>query len=549
MGDADGTNLAPLTAEGLYFSNLHWSPDGRWLLTAWQPDATGLPGALYLLSSDGTEGRLLTNEQSAPAQIWPVGWSPDGQQAIYLSWPATSSSSSPEILSAHVETREKHPLPGLPDWSPDGSQLVYATGPVPNLWLADAGWDNARPIADRATIMWQGESWSPDGSRLAFTRISDDTTPSAIAIYDLALERITPLITPSALTSALLSYQGDFISDGTDLAYLKENSLRWLWPWGWSADGRQLLVWAYTSTQGPSRDDQSVLAAVTLQDVQVASVQVLAYGTGRLLGGATWSPTAPRRLALKWWSPETRLDSTGPPPESPSTFLVDLDDGVLFSASSQSDTTPVWSPDGDWVAFVAQQEVTVVDRSGKNRFSFAPKGEPPCSTVAWNPAADLGHLGQTSESGVPARKEPELIVSVGHVEDFPPGSITPLQLQATINDPQRTLNQLQTPVPAGPATVSPVPIFLVHDPEQGFRALYNRDTWLGCRMTWVPENQRFESPCHGQYYSKTGECVRGPCPRGLDRFAVVLTKGGEVLVDVGLFQTGPPQDSPIDQDG
>lgn len=148
--------------------------------------------------------------------------------------------------------------------------------------------------------------------------------------------------------------------------------------------------------------------------------------------------------------------------------------------------------------------------------------------------------------------EPAGFVKVGRVEDFPPGSVTPMQLPAAAEDWDPSPIGSQTPgvVTQVPAKwVSPIPIFLVHDPADGFLALYNRDPHLGCRTMWIEADerpwvgvdQRFVTPCHGEQYMRTGECIAGPCPRGLDRFRVQVVDG-QVIVDVRQLMAGPPRE-------
>jgi hypothetical protein len=129
-------------------------------------------------------------------------------------------------------------------------------------------------------------------------------------------------------------------------------------------------------------------------------------------------------------------------------------------------------------------------------------------------------------------------VSLGLAEQFPPGSVTALQLPAAFYDPMYRFDGQQPPVPIG--RVAPIPIFLVHDPNRGFIALYNRDTHSTCRIRWIEYSQVFEDLCHGAQYTRTGEYRGGPAPRGLDRFAVEITVAGEVVVNVGVYQKGPP---------
>ncbi len=158
-------------------------------------------------------------------------------------------------------------------------------------------------------------------------------------------------------------------------------------------------------------------------------------------------------------------------------------------------------------------------------------------------------------------------LNAGHVEDFPPGSVTPLELELTTYDWDPSTGSGQAPynqVPAAPKDqwpddpnapqrVSPVPIYLVHDGwcptcEAGFLALYRRDPFRGCGVQWRPAEERFIDPCYGSHYDWHGAYQSGPSGRGLDRFeATVRTKDGEnyVMVDLSYLIPGPPPDKTV----
>ena len=126
-------------------------------------------------------------------------------------------------------------------------------------------------------------------------------------------------------------------------------------------------------------------------------------------------------------------------------------------------------------------------------------------------------------------RQQTMVMNVGRVEDFAPGSVTEIELKTSFDD--LLLGEER----------SPVPIFLVNDPNGGLLALYNRHPHLGCRVTWMAAEQRFLNPCHGEKYTLTGEYIEGPAPHGLDRFGVTVTDKGKVVVDVDAYQTGPPR--------
>jgi len=149
-------------------------------------------------------------------------------------------------------------------------------------------------------------------------------------------------------------------------------------------------------------------------------------------------------------------------------------------------------------------------------------------------------------------------VVIGTVADFPPGSITKLDLAATFNDTMRppptrfileghpwyrrmsmiAQERWEQQFPPIVGQRMPVPVIIVHDEQRGLLALYNRDTHSSCQIFWFPNTSFFSDPCHGATYTYTGAYVRGPAPRSLDRFGVTVNKNGEVLVDVKQFTKG-----------
>ena len=97
------------------------------------------------------------------------------------------------------------------------------------------------------------------------------------------------------------------------------------------------------------------------------------------------------------------------------------------------------------------------------------------------------------------------VFTVGLVDDFPPGSVTPFN--------------------AGR-------FHLVRQADGGFLALYRKCTHLGCAVPWDPAKGQFVCPCHASAFEANGDVINPPAPRPLDRF-VVLIENGEVKVDTG----------------
>jgi len=136
-------------------------------------------------------------------------------------------------------------------------------------------------------------------------------------------------------------------------------------------------------------------------------------------------------------------------------------------------------------------------------------------------------------SNRPGTASPEL-VSIGNVENYAVDSVTPLILNVHFNDPG-PLVILDEPLPHD---IFPLRIFVVADAREGWLALYNRDPHAGCQVRWVEADEHFADPCHASSYTRTGEYIEGPSPRGLDRFPISASDDEELFIDLNGYQLG-----------
>jgi len=96
------------------------------------------------------------------------------------------------------------------------------------------------------------------------------------------------------------------------------------------------------------------------------------------------------------------------------------------------------------------------------------------------------------------------VFNVGVVEDFPMGSVTPVE--------------------AGR-------FYVVRLVDGGLLAVYRRCTHLGCAVPYDPAVGQFVCPCHGSAFTMDGQVQNAPAPRPLDLFSLSITDAGEILVD------------------
>jgi len=105
------------------------------------------------------------------------------------------------------------------------------------------------------------------------------------------------------------------------------------------------------------------------------------------------------------------------------------------------------------------------------------------------------------------------------------------------------------PTPEAPPDENAAGRFWLVNAGTGILAIYKVCTHLGCLYKWVPSNNRFECPCHGSKYQKTGQWIEGPAPRSLDRFVVQAVDGsGNVLAETadGDMNVDPAAGKPVE---
>lgn len=78
-------------------------------------------------------------------------------------------------------------------------------------------------------------------------------------------------------------------------------------------------------------------------------------------------------------------------------------------------------------------------------------------------------------------------------------------------------------------------VWLVRDMDptrgEGFFALSTVCTHLGCTPNWLAAESKYKCPCHGSGFWKSGINFEGPAPRPLERYRVLFSDDGQILVD------------------
>lgn len=79
-------------------------------------------------------------------------------------------------------------------------------------------------------------------------------------------------------------------------------------------------------------------------------------------------------------------------------------------------------------------------------------------------------------------------------------------------------------------------------------ALHWKCPHLGCRVPWCESSGRFECPCHGSVFSRAGDYIAGPAPRGMDSFATEVVDGVVVVDTASITDGRAPGDTVLDED-
>ena len=69
-------------------------------------------------------------------------------------------------------------------------------------------------------------------------------------------------------------------------------------------------------------------------------------------------------------------------------------------------------------------------------------------------------------------------------------------------------------------------------------AFSEKCTHLGCRVPFCESSGRFECPCHGSVFSRGGDFIAGPAPRGMDRYPTEVGEDGLLYIDTGNREDG-----------
>jgi TolB protein len=299
---------------------------------------------VYVVDADGGDVQQLTDTDEA--EWWPV-WSRDRQRLGYVSAPVPQASGEGTAIPADAAERrlvvtnadgsDPQPIAGSVllqtysggfSWSPDSSQIVYSTSdpneepPTSRLHLVNV--DDASEVVLPEERLGYLPAWSPGGTQIVFGAFVGDPDESGNRESELFLMN----------------------SDGSNVRQLTDRPGPDVDP-AWSPDGSRIAWWGQDP---PAEGSQTQPNALYMIDVLSGEVTELGDGADPV-----WSPDGQHIAFTLQPQPAEGTLQVRP---NVDIWVMDIETGARTQLTQDpgADLWPVWSPDGQSIAFVSERD-------------------------------------------------------------------------------------------------------------------------------------------------------------------------------------------------
>jgi TolB protein len=314
-----------------------WSPDGtRFVFEA--AAAIGRSGPLTVMSTSTDATRVVSN------RVGDAAWSPDGRTLLVRT--PDNGIGVVSASAAAMKTKELVPNTQGYSWLSDGRVIVFVNEEQGEQ-LASVAPTGGRVRFIPGTQNELEPAWSPDGTKLAFASLRNDSSTWTIAVADAdgthrhvvahsEANAPSPSWSPDGRFIAYAGYEAIYVVSSAGGHPRRVTGAELPWTVAWSPDGKHI---AFGNTPGDSD-----YADIVLVDPDGKHRRIVIHGQAGLnWGGVAWSPDG-RTLAVA-----RRSDKGGDPSGVPDLYRVDLPSGhqteLAFENSDRS-----FSPDGKQIA-------------------------------------------------------------------------------------------------------------------------------------------------------------------------------------------------------
>jgi Tol biopolymer transport system component len=360
--DPAGNNQHPITANTVFNSVASWSPDSKMLVFTPYHN-TESPSFVASVNADGSGYKELTRSSESDGE--PV-WSPDGSRIAFDCYVNGMN----QICSMKADGSDRQTLTHQPGgntglaWSPDGKQIAFTSwrdSAAPNscddgncnfeIYVMNADGSKQTRLTNDPAEDWN-PAWSPDGSRIAFISLRNETRKpsdcgdacnSEIYVMNADGSRVTRQTNNTTPDwNPHWRPQLSLVSQALAVPTITPTPLAAI-----TAGGRgQLTYWAQVGSP----------VNIYLVDLNgtAKDAQVLAQGEA-----PSWSPDG-NQIAYV----------TYPSGGGGEITILDISSGQsrkLTQSTDNNEWEPAWSPDGKLIAFSRDhQEIDVINADGTN---------------------------------------------------------------------------------------------------------------------------------------------------------------------------------------